>query len=88
MEAALKNGYYASVTGNKGWKPVNENYSTIFLNAVAGPENVYKAVNGQKAFTAAEVRNGAVQGDTSWTAPLPFGFKRKLVLFPCHSFNY
>ncbi|MDR2404476.1 MAG: extracellular solute-binding protein [Spirochaetaceae bacterium] len=65
MEAALKNGYYASVTGNKGWKPVNENYSTIFLNAVAGPENVYKAVNGQKAFTDAEFVK-AVNKSAEW----------------------
>ena len=51
MDAALKHGYYASVTGNKGWKPVNENYTTIFLNAIAGPENVYKAVTGQLPWT-------------------------------------
>lgn len=51
MDTALANGYYASVTGNKGWKPVNENYSTIFLNAIAGPENVYKALNGEIEWT-------------------------------------
>ena len=51
MDAAHKHGYYASVTGNKGWKPVNENYSTIFLNAIAGPDNVYKAVTGQMSWT-------------------------------------
>lgn len=51
MDAALANGYYASVTGNKGWKPVNENYSTIFFNAIAGPDNVYKALMGDLAWT-------------------------------------
>ncbi len=51
MDAALANGYYASVTGNKGWKPVNENYSTIFLNAIAGPDNVYKALMGELEWT-------------------------------------
>jgi raffinose/stachyose/melibiose transport system substrate-binding protein len=65
MEAALKNGYYASVVGNKGWKPVNENYSTIFLNAIAGPDNVYKAVTGQKAFTDPEFGR-AVNKSAEW----------------------
>jgi raffinose/stachyose/melibiose transport system substrate-binding protein len=65
MEAALKNGYYASVTGNKGWKPVNENYSTIFLNVIAGPENVYKAVTGQKPFTDPEFVK-AVNKSAEW----------------------
>jgi raffinose/stachyose/melibiose transport system substrate-binding protein len=65
MEAALKNGYYASVTGNKGWKPVNENYSTIFLNVIAGPDNVYKAVTGQKAFTDPEFVR-AVNKSAEW----------------------
>ena len=32
MKAAQAKGFYASVTGNKGWKPVNENYSSIFIN--------------------------------------------------------
>ena len=30
MDDALTKGLYASVTGNKGWKPVNENYSSVF----------------------------------------------------------
>lgn len=51
MDTALENGYYASVTGNKGWKPVNENYSTIFLNAIAGPGNVYKALTSEIEWT-------------------------------------
>ncbi|MDR0386591.1 MAG: extracellular solute-binding protein [Treponema sp.] len=65
MEAALKNGYYASVTGNKGWKPVNENYSTTFLNAIAGPDNVYLAVTGKKAFTDPEFVR-AVNKSAEW----------------------
>jgi raffinose/stachyose/melibiose transport system substrate-binding protein len=65
MEAALKNGYYASVTGNKGWKPTNENYSTIFFNAIAGPVNVYKAVTGQKSLTDQEFVR-AVNKSAEW----------------------
>jgi len=65
MDAAHKNGYYASVTGNKGWKPVNENYSTIFMNAIAGPENVYKAVTGQMSWTD-PVFQKAVEKSAQW----------------------
>lgn len=37
MAAAQEKGLYGSVTGNKGWKPVNANYSSLFLNHIAGP---------------------------------------------------
>lgn len=65
MDAAHKHGYYASVTGNKGWKPVNENYSTIFMNAIAGPQNVYKAVTGEMSWTD-PVFQKAVEKSASW----------------------
>ena len=65
MDAALENGYYASVTGNKGWKPVNENYSTIFINAIAGPSNVYEALNGEKEWTD-EVFASAIEKSADW----------------------
>lgn len=65
MDVALENGYYASVTGNKGWKPVNENYSTIFLNAIAGPSNVYKALSGEISFTDPAFEK-AIEKSASW----------------------
>lgn len=65
MDTALANGYYASVTGNKGWKPVNENYSTIFLNTVAGPENVYRALNQEMPWTD-QVFADAVRKSAEW----------------------
>jgi raffinose/stachyose/melibiose transport system substrate-binding protein len=52
MDAAMEKGMYASVTGNKGWRPVNENYTTIFLTHLAGPENVYKALMGEIPWTS------------------------------------
>jgi len=36
MDKAKAAGMYASVTGNKGWKPVNLDYASIFLNQDAG----------------------------------------------------
>jgi raffinose/stachyose/melibiose transport system substrate-binding protein len=41
MQAAQELGLYASVTGNKGWQPVNENYASIFINQIVGPQAFY-----------------------------------------------
>ncbi len=65
MDAALANGYYASVTGNKGWKPVNENYSTTFFNAIAGPNNIYSALMGELSWTDPSFEK-AVEKSKEW----------------------
>ncbi|KMY50968.1 ABC transporter substrate-binding protein [Peribacillus loiseleuriae] len=51
MDEAIEKGMYASVTGNKGWKPVNENYSSLFLTHFAGGEKVYEALTGTTKWT-------------------------------------
>lgn len=51
LQAAADAGLYPSVTGNKGWQPVNENYSAMFLTAVAGPQNMYDVLTGTKSWT-------------------------------------
>ncbi|MFD0714517.1 ABC transporter substrate-binding protein [Paenibacillus sp. GCM10027626] len=51
MDEAMAKGMYASVTGNKGWKPVNENYSSIFLTHFAGRNAVYEALTGSRKWT-------------------------------------
>lgn len=55
MLEAQKLGLYASATGNKGWQPVNENYSSIFLNQYVGPANLYKILTGEMSMDAPEV---------------------------------
>ncbi|MBS4208900.1 extracellular solute-binding protein [Bacillus sp. FJAT-50079] len=55
MDEAIEKGMYASVTGNKGWKPVNENYSSIFLTHFAGRNTVYEALSGNKKWTDPEI---------------------------------
>ena len=47
MDEAMALGMYASVTGNKGWQPTNEDYTSLFLNSWAGGETVYKALTDQ-----------------------------------------
>jgi len=51
MNRAKAVGMYASVTGNKGWKPVNLDYASIFLNHDAGPGTVYDALAGKIPWT-------------------------------------
>lgn len=50
MDQAMEKGLYASVTGNKGWQPVNENYASLFLTHVAGPETMYKVLTGEESW--------------------------------------
>lgn len=47
MKAAQERGLLGSATGNNGWQPINENYSSIFVNQYVGPENLYKMLTGE-----------------------------------------
>jgi len=55
MDEAMEKGMYASVTGNKGWKETNEDYSSLFLTNFAGPEDVYKALTGDQKWNSANI---------------------------------
>jgi len=65
MDKAKAKGMYASVTGNKGWKPVNENYVSLFLTHMAGPQNVYKALKGEQKWSTPEI-TAAVEKSAEW----------------------
>jgi raffinose/stachyose/melibiose transport system substrate-binding protein len=65
MDEALEEGLYASVTGNMGWKPVNENYASIFINHMGGPDNIYEILQGNKSFNTKEMRE-AVAKSAEW----------------------
>jgi raffinose/stachyose/melibiose transport system substrate-binding protein len=56
MNKAQSAGMYASVTGNQGWKPVNLDYASIFLNQDAGPTAVYDAVQGKTPWNTATLQ--------------------------------
>ncbi len=45
-------GLVPFAAGNADWRPTNEHYVSIVLNSVAGPDNVYKALNGEIPWTA------------------------------------
>jgi raffinose/stachyose/melibiose transport system substrate-binding protein len=42
------------VAGNASWRPTNEHYVGLFLNHLAGPQNIKAALTGQKPWTDKE----------------------------------
>ncbi len=65
MDEAMAKGLYASVTGNKGWKPVNENYASLFLTHFAGPETVYNCLTGKEKWNNPRVVE-AIEKSAEW----------------------
>ena len=65
MDEAMAKGLYASVTGNKGWQPVNENYASLFLTHVAGPETMYKVLTGEESWVNDDIK-AAIQMSKDW----------------------
>jgi raffinose/stachyose/melibiose transport system substrate-binding protein len=51
MDKAAAAGLHPSVTGNQGWKPVNQNYISQFLTVDAGGKTVYDALQGKIPWT-------------------------------------
>lgn len=65
MDEAMEKGMYASVTGNKGWQPTNEDYTSLFLNSWAGADKVYAALTDEAAWTD-EALVGAIEASAEW----------------------
>lgn len=65
MKAAQAEGLYASVTGNKGWQPVNENYASIFINGIVGPQLFYEILSTGKGWESPEMVK-AIEESARW----------------------
>ncbi|MGL6198773.1 MAG: ABC transporter substrate-binding protein [Lachnospiraceae bacterium] len=65
MDQAMAKGLYASVTGNKGWQPVNENYASLFLTHIAGPQTIYNCLTGKESFDNDNVK-AAIEKSKEW----------------------
>ena len=65
MDAAIEQGLYASVTGNKGWQPVNENYASLFINNILGPQAFYETLTGDRDWSAPEMLH-AIEESARW----------------------
>ncbi len=59
MRQAISEGLYASVTGNKGWQPVDENYADIFLNQYVTPLGLACLLDGQGDWRSASMRTAS-----------------------------
>ena len=64
-DAALAKGIVPFGAGNADWKGVNEWLMTVFLNNVAGPDNVRKALAGEMPWTAEPFKE-AVDLSKAW----------------------
>ncbi len=71
-DAALAKGIVPFGAGNADWKGVNEWLMTVFLNNVAGPENVRKALSGELPWTSAPFVE-AVELSKAWYSKGYFG---------------
>lgn len=65
MDEAIAKGMYASVNGNKTWKPTNEDYASLFLTNFAGPEEVYKCLTGEQKWNSPHMLS-AVEKSSEW----------------------
>ena len=65
MDEAMEKGLYGSVTGNKGWQPVNENYASLFLTHIATPDTVYKCLTGEESWVNDDVK-AAIEKSKEW----------------------
>jgi raffinose/stachyose/melibiose transport system substrate-binding protein len=65
MDAAMAAGMYGSVGGNKGWRPVNDNYTANYLNSFADPIDVYNALTGETPWNNPKIKS-AVEKSAEW----------------------
>ena len=65
MDAAMAKGMYGSVGGNKGWRPVNDNYMANFLNSFADPIDIYNALTGVTPWNTPKIK-AAVDKSAEW----------------------
>ena len=50
-EAIQAKGMYPFAYGAQGWQPTHEHLAGNYINTVAGPDNMYKALIGEKKWT-------------------------------------
>lgn len=55
MDLAMAEGMYGSAAGNKGWRPCNDNFSSLMVNHFVTPTNLYECLSGQKKFNNPEM---------------------------------
>lgn len=65
LDAAKGKGLYPLAAGNKGWKPNNDHYSSMIMNAVVPTSVIYDALSGTIPFDDQRIVDG-VQLTADW----------------------
>ncbi len=58
MDEAMADGLYGSAAGNRGWRPSNDNFSSVMINHFVSPTNLYDCLSGTQPFTNADMEAG------------------------------
>jgi len=65
MEEAKSMGLYGGSGGNRGWRPSNDNFSSVMINHFVSPTNLYECLSGNQPFSNPEMLAG-VQMMQDW----------------------
>lgn len=65
LDAAKEKGYYPLAAGNKGWKPCNDNFSSMIIGSYLPGSYIYNALTGQGSFSDPAIVD-AVQKSADW----------------------
>lgn len=68
MKAAQAKGLYGSVEGNNGWQPINEDYSSTFINQFVPPKKLAAMLTGTESFDAPEMKQAMTELDRYFKA--------------------
>ncbi len=58
MEEAKELGMYGGSGGNRGWRPSNDNFSSVMINHFVSPTNIYQVLSGEQSFNNPEMVAG------------------------------
>lgn len=61
MADATSKGLYAGSGGNRGWRPSNDNFSSVMINHFVSPTNLYKCLNNEQDFNNPEMVAGVAK---------------------------
>lgn len=65
MDEAMKDGLYGSLAGNKGWKPCNDNFSSLMVSHFTYPSVMYDCLSGKTPFNNPEMAE-AIELSKEW----------------------
>lgn len=58
MDDAISKGMYGGAGGNRGWRPSNDNFSSVMINHFVSPTTIYECLTTEKTFNNPEMVAG------------------------------